>query len=279
MAKVYNIQNLLMDKAKEIVNGSNNWFQFINSAAYTYKYPFEDQILIFAQRPDAKACATMEFWNKRFHRWVNKGAKGIPLIDYNSGGYPKLRYVFDISDTHTTRYTVQDVSLWEFNKEKHGEAILNLENSFNIFSDDAFLENSNLESRIYEIAQRLTNLRLQDVLYDIESYCNDSLMEELDEYNTKVITRDILSKSVAYMTMKRMYLNPMEYFEVNDFMEVINFNTFDMISILGNYTSQMVGEIVMELTREINKLELQNKIRQENVRNILPKDISLSFIV
>ncbi|SHI10995.1 Adenine-specific DNA methylase, N12 class [Sporanaerobacter acetigenes DSM 13106] len=277
MAKIYNIQNLLMDKAKEIVNSSNDWFQFMNSATYTYKYPFEDQILIYAQRPDARACATMEFWNKRFHRWVNKGAKGIPLIDYNSGGYLKLRYVFDISDTHTTRYTVQDVSLWEFNKEKHGEAILNLENSFNISSDDALVENSNLESRIYEIAQRLTNLRLQDVLYDIESYCNDSLMEELDEYNTKVITRDILSKSVAYMTMKRMDLNPMEYFEANDFMEVINFNTFDMISILGNYTSQMVGEIITELTREINKLELQNKIRQENVRNILPKDISLSY--
>ena len=127
MTETLNIQTLLTNKAKEIVRSSDDWVRFMNSSAYIYKYPFEDQILIYAQRPEAKACATMDFWNKKFHRWVNRGAKGIPLIDYNSGGYPKLRYVFDISDTHPTKHTIQDVNLWEFDKEEHTEAILNLE--------------------------------------------------------------------------------------------------------------------------------------------------------
>lgn len=277
MAKTLNIQTLLTDKAKEIVRSSDDWVQFMSSSAYIYKYPFEDQILIYAQRPEAKACATMDFWNKKFHRWVNRGAKGIPLIDYNSGGYPKLRYVFDISDTHPTKHTIQDVNLWEFDKEEHTEAILNLEEIYNISNDGIAFENLNLGTKIYKIAQELTDIRLPDILYDIENYRMDSLMEDFDEYNTKFIARDIISKSVAFTILKRMELNPMEYFETDDFEDIINFNTFDMISVMGSYTSQMTREIVSDITREINKIEIRNKIGQKNVQNILPKDIGLSY--
>ncbi len=273
MTKTFNIQTMLMDKTKEIVSSSNDWVKFMSSSAYTYKYPFEDQILIYAQRPDARACASMEFWNKRFHRWVNRGAKGIPLIDYNSGGYPKLRYVFDITDTHATRYTDKDVNLWEFNIEDHRDAILNLEKTFNLNP----IEDGSIESRILKTSEELTKLRLPDILYDIESYKEGSLAESLDKLNIEVITRDIVSKSVAFTTLQRMELNPIEYFERDDFAEIINFDTFDMISILGSYTSQMTKEIIEELVMEIEKLEIENKNRQLNVQNTLPKDIGSSY--
>lgn len=274
MSKTINIQSLLMDKAKGIVNSSQDWMQFMSSSAYTYKYPFEDQILIYAQRPEAKACASMEFWNKRFHRWVNRGAKGISLIDYNSGGYPKLRYVFDMSDTHATRYTVRDVSLWKFNKDEDREAVINLEKSFNIDSDYA-----NIEDRIFGIAEELTKLRLADILYDIENYKEDSFMEGLNEINTQMIARNLISKSLAFIMLERMDLNPMNYFEEDDFKDIINFNSFDMISILGAYTSQMAKEVLTDLIKEINRLEKENKTRQSNVQNLLPKDMGLSYSI
>ena len=226
MDKKINTQSLLMDKAKKIASSSEEWIKFMSSSAYTYKYPFEDQILIYAHRPEARACASMDFWNKRFHRWVNKGAKGIPLIDYNSGGYPKLKYVFDISDTHPTRYTIRDVNLWQFNIESDLEAIAKLEKTFNIIDIS-----ENVEERILKMAEELTKIRLEDILYDIDNYKEYSFMDGLDEINTKTIARNLISKSLAFIMLKRMDLNPVSYFEKEDFKDIINFNSFDMISV------------------------------------------------
>lgn len=117
MNKIDNIFQLSKEKTKQIVSSGEDWKKFLKSSAYMYKYPFEDQVLIYALRPDAKACATMEFWNRRMYRWINRGAKGIPLLDYSSGNI-KLKYVFDISDTHETLDAKKDVNLFKFDKNE-----------------------------------------------------------------------------------------------------------------------------------------------------------------
>ncbi len=138
MAKAQNIVTLLKQKEEEIRHSGQNWMDFLKSSAYSNKYPFNDQLLIYASNPKATACASMEFWNKKFRRWINKGAKGIPLLKITDNGGSKLKYVFDIADTHATKYTKKDIDLSWFDINRHEYAFANLEFSEGIIYEPEF---------------------------------------------------------------------------------------------------------------------------------------------
>lgn len=262
MAKAYDVFVLLQEKDREIRKNGQNWMDFLKSSAYTNKYNYNDQILIYANRPDAKACGSMDLWNTKFHRWVNKGAKGIPLLDVADDGRYRLKYVFDIADTHTTRYTLRDVKLWHFDKEQDDEALVNIERREDISPYDS---SGNIQYRVHEIAKRICEYEKSDLLADMIQSSEDTFIEELDDFNISVMVSNLLEKSVAYQLMERMELHPEDYFEVDDFTDIINFNLPALTSFLATSVSKITKDFLSDLSKEMNL----SKTRQNNVRNNL----------
>ncbi|MEK4181696.1 SNF2-related protein [Aeribacillus sp. FSL K6-1121] len=261
MGKVNNIQHLLYAKVNEIVETGDNWISFLDSACYTNKYSFQNQLLIYAQRPTATAVASMDLWNKRFHRWVNKGAKGIQILDHSSYP-PKIRYVFDISDTHKTKYTTQDATIWKFNKDQHETVLAGLE-------IDRGLPNTNLslEDRVARYVQKSVDV----------SSLDDKLTSSKKELSseTKKMLQELEIQSITYMILKRMGLNPSLYYQNRDVFDNIKYfsNKKIPLEILGvlvaetmsNYTN--ISTKIQDKIQEFEKqsLEKTNKNLRENV--------------
>ncbi len=267
MAKTYDAITLLQEKEREIRKNGLNWMSFLKSSAYTNKYPYNDQILIYANKPDAKACGSMDLWNSKFHRWVNKGAKGIPLLDISDDGKARLRYVFDISDTHTTKYTVKDVNLWRYDEEQDNEALINIERRENISPEDS---TKDIQYRVHEIAKHICEYEQSDLVSDMVQFAEDTYMEELDEFNISVMANRLLENSVAYQLMERMELSPEDYFEADDFADIINLNSSTLTSLISTTTSRITKDFLSDLSKEMSK----TKTRQNNVQNTLINDQS-----
>ena len=175
--KYHEISVLAGETAKQVAKNGKEWTKYLDTAARLYKYPFEDQMLIYAQRPDAKACATMEIWNEKMFCWVNRGAKGVALFDRESER-PRLRYVFDVSDVHKARRIGKDPYLWEM-REEHKEAVAaQLEKTYG-----ATDSGSSFESRLMEIARRIADDYYTELLPDMLYSKEGSFLEELDELN------------------------------------------------------------------------------------------------
>ncbi len=250
-SKLQSITQLYKDTLKDISNSSENWASFLITASNNYKYSFDEQILIFAQKPDAIACADIDTWNAKVKRWVNKGAKGIALLDEVSG-YNKLRYVFDVSDTHNYRGT--KLNLWKVDKKYDEEIIETLEANF------GDLENKiDLAEAIISASYNSVEDNLQDYLDSLISSKNNSFLEELDDFNIEVKFRSILSNSVAYMTMQRCGINPFDYFSLDDFREIIDFNTIDTLAYLGTATSDIAEKSLREIHKTIKDLQLKER--------------------
>jgi N12 class adenine-specific DNA methylase/predicted RNA methylase len=262
MAKAYDVFALIQEKDREIRKNGQNWMDFLKSSVYTNKYNYNDQILIYASRPDAKACGSMDLWNTKFHRWVNKGAKGIPLLDVADDGRYRLKYVFDIADTHRTRYTVRDVKLWHFDKDQDDQALVNIERREDISPDDS---SGNIQYRVHEITKRICEYEKSYLLADMIQSSEDTFIEELDDFNINVMVSNLLEKSVAYQLMERMELQPEDYFEVDDFTDIINFNSSALTSLLATSVSRITKDFLSDLSKEMNL----SKTRQNNVRNNL----------
>jgi N12 class adenine-specific DNA methylase/adenine-specific DNA methylase len=262
MAKAYDVFALLQEKDREIRKNGQNWMDFLKSSAYSNKYNYNDQILIYANKPDAKACGSMDLWNTKFHRWVNKGAKGIPLLDVADDGRYRLKYIFDIADTHTTRYTVRDVKLWYFDKVQDDEVLMKIERREDISPDDS---SENIQYRVHEIAKRICEYEKSDLLADMIQSSEDTFIEEIDDFNINVMVSDILERSVAFQLMERMELHPEDYFEVDDFTDIINFNSSALTSLMATSVSRITKDFLSDLSKEINL----SKTRQNNVRNNL----------
>ena len=206
MRKYKLISALSEETAKEIVRNEESWRRYLNTASGIYKYPFKDQLLIYAQRPDARACASIEIWNEKMHCWVNKGAKGIALIDddTNTG----LKYVFDISDVHKTRRIGRFPELWEM-QEEHKDAILDrLERIYGETDKD-----NGFVSRIREIAERIAEDCYQEIASDMNYLKEGSFLEELDALNVEVRIKQTLADSIAYTVLKRCGMEESELAE------------------------------------------------------------------
>lgn len=224
--KLQNINDLAMETTLQITNSPDDWMNFLNTAANNYKYSFNDQVLIFAQKPEATACADMNTWNTKLHRWIKKGSKGIALVQNNGYGN-SLRHVFDISDTYDK--FGRQVPIWKINHKFDNEIIESLENKFGDLE-----AKDNLAEAIISASYNSVEDNLQDYLTEILENKDNTFLEELDNDTISFYTRKILSNSVAYMTLKRCGYNPKEYFDWQDFQEIVNFNTIGIIARIGN---------------------------------------------
>ena len=246
--KLRNITELYSETLKDLSTNQSEWLSFLECAAMNYKYPFSDQVLIYAQKPYASACAEIETWNKSLKRWVNKGATGIALLAENNGN-TYLRYVFDVSDTNSKHG--KNVILWSVTKPYEEYVIEALENRYGELED-----NSTIASAIISSAKNMVEDNLPDYLSNLMYFKDNSFLEELDELNIKTIYKKVLENSVAYVMLKRCGINPNDYFDKEDFRELLNFNTYDTITRLSMATSDIAESGLREIYSTIKNVRI-----------------------
>ena len=259
MRKYKLISALAEETAKEVVRNEESWRRYLNTASRLYKYPFKEQLLIYAQRPDATACASIEIWNEKMHCWVNKGAKGIALIDEDS--FSGLKYVFDISDVHKARKIGQFPNLWEM-REEHMEAVISrLEKTYGDTDREA-----GFVGRIREIAGRIAEDCYKELASDMEYLKEGSFLEELDELNVEIRIRETLADSIAYTVLKRCGMEESELAEEINFPYIHEFNTVETLSQLGSNVSDLSKPILMEIGKAIGAYDRQIAQNREETR-------------
>ena len=256
MTKYIKISVLARETAKKVCRGREQWIRYLDVASRLYKYPFEDQLLIYAQRPDATACASLEMWNERMFCWVNRGAKGIALIDGESER-PKLRYVFDVSDVHKARRIGKDPFIWHL-REEHKEVILaELEHIYGSTNDSLPFEN-----RIYEIAERIAEDFYEEAVDEVIEEAANSFLEDLDGDAVAVRFREMLVQSVSYTILKRCGCDMTEFADDFTFDYIHEFNTIRTLSVLGSTTSELCEPVLIRIGRTIARYDralLQNR--------------------
>ena len=262
MTKYVKISVLARETAKKVCRGREQWIRYLDVASRLYKYPFEDQLLIYAQRPDATACASLEMWNERMFCWVNRGAKGIALIDGESER-PKLRYVFDVSDVHKARRIGKDPFIWHL-REEHKEVVLaELEHIYGSTNDALPFEN-----RIYEIAERIAEDFYEEAVDEVIDEAANSFLEDLDGDAVAVRFREMLVQSVSYTILKRCGCDMTEFLDDFTFDYIHEFNTLRTLSVLGSTTSELCEPVLIRIGRTIARYDrelLHNKsVAKEN---------------
>ena len=251
-AKYQLITELYRRTGVAVAKNPQAWQSFLSAACRNYKCRFDEQLLIYAQRPDAVAVAQLETWNKQFKRWVNKDSKGIAVFD-PKGRRNTLKYYFDISDTHEGYYGSRPVPIWQMS-ERYEQAVI--ERLSDRFGD---VESTNLASVLMETAKNAVEDNLQDYMPQLKSCTQDSLLEGLDEYNIEVIYRQLAVNSVAYMLMSRCGVDTEAVFEREDFAEIINFNTPATINALGIATSDISEMALREISQTIRDVQIAEK--------------------
>ena len=268
MRKYDVISALSEETSKRVTRNEESWKKYLNTASRLYKYPFKDQLLIYAQRPDATACASIEIWNDKMHCWVNKGAKGIALIDEEGSPYTGLRYVFDISDVHKARRIGRFPQLWEM-KEEHQEAVLDrLEGIYGDTNKEA-----GFTDRIREIAARIAQDCYGELASDMEYLKEGSFLEELDELNVAVRVRETLADSIAYMVLKRCGMDDAELAEEIQFPYIHEFNTVETLSHIGDSISDLSKPVLMEIGKAIGAYD-RAYARNEASKNLVEKGLA-----
>ena len=261
MPSKYQLVNEMANEIlKDITSSSENWIKFLNTASNNYKYSFNEQVLIYAQKPNATACADIETWNKKLKRWVNRGAKGIALISIENGRNV-LRHVFDISDTHSG--INQELKLWEVKPSYANGLIETLENSFgNLEIKD------NLAEAIYSSSFNLVEDNFQDYLVDLKEVTENTVLQKLTDSELESFFKGILVNSVAYMTMKRCNIDPMEHFSLSDFDLITQFANKRLVSRLGAATSDIAEQELREIYSSVRNFEKStNYINRTFVNN------------
>ena len=257
----------------ELTLHGGNWLRFLDSAAWLYKYPFQDQLMIYAQRPDATACAELELWNEKFNRWVRKGSKGIALID-DSGNYPRLKYVFDVSDTEASLYRARPVQLWEMTQEHRTPVIFEIAKNYEDIDADGTLADA-FRNIAAQLAHEYYEDNYREILYSTENSVLEppahydfagTAIEDVDDTALRAAFEESLANSIAYTVMTRCGLDTAEYFDVSDFQSVIEFNTPDMVHALGVATGELSGQVLRDIEITIRKYErVKNAERSEQV--------------
>lgn len=265
MTKYVKISVLARETAKKVCRGREQWIRYLDVASRLYKYPFEDQLLIYAQRPDATACASLEMWNERMFCWINRGAKGIALIDGESER-PKLRYVFDVSDVHKARRIGKDPFIWHL-REEHKEVVLaELEHIYGSTNDALPFEN-----RIYKIAERIAEDFYEEAVDEVIEEAANSFLEDLDGDAVVVRFREMLVQSVSYTILKRCGCDMTEFADDFTFDYIHEFNTLRTLSVLGSTTSELCEPVLIRIGRTIARYDralLQNRRHTANNNHI-----------
>ncbi len=248
-AKYQLITELYRRTGKTVTRNPQAWQSFLSSACRNYKCRFDEQLLIYAQRPDAVAVAKIETWNRQFKRWVNKDSKGIAVFD-PKGRRNTLKYYFDVSDTHEGYYGSRPVPIWQMN-ERYEQAVI--ERLSDRFGD---VENNHLAEVLLETAKNAVEDNLQDYTTQLKGYLKDSFLEELDDFNIEVIYKRLAVNSVAYMLMSRCGIDTEEYFDREDFADIINFNTPQTLNAIGIATSDIAEMTLREISLAIRNVQM-----------------------
>ena len=269
-SKLRLITDLYGETLTQISKNPDDWMSFLECAAMNYKYPFNDQVLIYAQRPEAVACAKIEAWNKQVGRWVNRGAKGIALLSEDNG-YTNLRYVFDIADTNSK--FGKSFRLWSVPKPYEVDIIESLENKYGELEDK-----SSLGLAIKSVSKILVEDNMQDYLEDLKFYRENSSLEPMTDEAVQLLFQNALENSIAFSMIKRCGLNPNDYFVNEDFTPILAFDSYETITRLGVATSEISEMGIREIYNTIKKLRINeiNKIRTFDIDKDLSYDVSES---
>lgn len=251
-AKYQLITELYRRTGVAVAKNPQAWQGFLSSACRNYKCRFDEQLLIYAQRPDAVAVAKLETWNRQFKRWVNKDSKGIAVFD-PKGHRNTLKYYFDVSDTHEGYYGSRPVPIWQMD-ERYEQAVM--ERLSDRFGD---VESTDLASALMETAKNAVEDNLQDYFSQLKDCTKDSFLEELDDFNIEVIYRRLAANSVAFMLISRCGLDTNEFFDREDFADIVNFNTPATINAIGIATSDIAEMALREISQSIRNVQMAEK--------------------
>ena len=257
-SKLQMYEQMADQTAKQVTGSFGEWTAFLETMGRLYKYPFHEQLMIFAQKPNATACADYDLWNKQMGRYVRRGTKGIALID-TSGDNPKLKYVFDVSDTGT-RANSRRLNLWEYRDEHQDAVTASLENRFGVSGEKG------LADQLEQIAGKLVTEYWNDNRRDILGILEDSFLEEYDDYNVEMAFRNAAAVSTTYTLMSRCGLNPGDYFEHEDFLSVFDFNTRDTIAVLGSAVSNSSEQILRQIAITVKNYEREASLQRQAER-------------
>lgn len=266
MAQIQSILDLAESHAQEVSRSPRDWMGYLDTAARLYRYSFQDNLLIHAQRPDAIACAELELWNRKMNRWVNRGAKGIALLD-DTGPRLRLRYVFDVSDTYPVK-GAREPYLWEMQRVYHDAILSHLTDTYGL-NESA----DTLPLALMAIASQVTEENLEDAMEGLAYETKGTFLEELDEDNIRVEFRNVLTYSIYYTLCRRCSLDPMEELEESDFIPVTDFNRLSALTFLGNATSSLSEPVLRDIGRELHRIE------QENLSQQLEKSVDSLYTV
>ena len=264
MSKLQDIRNLVQEHAVSVSSSPGNWMDYMDTASRLYRYSFSDQLLIHAQRPDATACASLELWNEKMLRWVNRGARGIALFD-ETWQNTKLRYVFDISDTHMVAGG-RSPYLWKMQEHQREEILTHLAEVYALEEKDA----ATLQDALMAVAREMVNDNLEEYLDGLEYAVEGTYLEDLDEVTIRSDFRQLATDSVYYLLSRRCGLDPMELLEEEDFMHITDYNRLSVLTFLGNAASQLSESILIDIGKTVHKISLEEarkEVENSNERN------------
>jgi len=259
MSKLQDIRNLIQEHAVSVSSSPGDWMDYMDTASRLYRYSFSDQLLIHAQRPDATACASLELWNEKMLRWVNRGARGIALFD-ETWQNTKLRYVFDISDTHMVAGG-RSPYLWQMQEHQREEILTHLEEVYGLEEKDT----ATLQDALMAVAREMVSDNLEEYLDGLEYAVENTYLEDLDEVTIRSDFRQLVTDSVYYMLSRRCGLEPMELLEEEDFMHITDYNHLSALTFLGNAVSQLSESILIDIGRIVHKISLEEARKEVEI--------------
>ena len=264
MSKLQDIRDLAQEHAVSVSGSPRDWMDYMNTASRLYRYSFSDQLLIHAQHPEATACASLELWNEKMFRWVNRGARGIALLD-ETGQHTRLRYVFDISDTHMVAGG-RSPYLWQMQEHQREEILTHLAEVYALEEKDT----ATLQDALMAVAREMVSDNLEEYLDGLEYAVEGTYLEDLDEVTIRSDFRQLATDSVYYMLCRRCGLDPMELLEEEDFMHITDYNRLSVLAFLGNAASQLSESILIDIGKTVHKISLEEarkEVENSNERN------------
>ena len=264
MSKLQDIRNLVQEHAVSVSSSPGDWMDYMDTASRLYRYSFSDQLLIHAQHPEATACASLELWNEKMFRWVNRGARGIALLD-ETGQHTRLRYVFDISDTHMVAGG-RSPYLWKMQEHQREEILTHLAEVYALEEKDT----ATLQDALMAVAREMVSDNLEEYLDGLEYAVEGTYLEDLDEVTIRSDFRQLATDSVYYLLSRRCGLDPMELLEEEDFMHITDYNRLSVLTFLGNAASQLSESILIDIGKTVHKISLEEarkEVENSNERN------------
>ena len=259
MSKLQDIRDLAQEHAVSVSGSPRDWMDYMDTASRLYRYSFSDQLLIHAQRPQATACASLELWNEKMFRWVNRGARGIALLDEN-GHNTRLRYVFDISDTHMVAGG-RSPYLWQMQEHQQEEILTYLAEAYGLEEKDT----GTLSDALMAVAREMVADSLEEYLDGLEYAAEGTYLEDLDEVTIRSDFRQLATDSVYYMLCRRCGLEPMELLEEEDFMHITDYNRLSVLTFLGNAASQISESVLIDIGRTVHKISLEEARKEVEI--------------